>query len=188
MFVLITLLCQTLVWLSLRRPPHRDVHGCTVRVLPGPTRPTPHLGCCDVRAPTRAVGACTVVWSCRVVECNTGGGTTVHYHQHKTKNLYRTKLQNTGFLNLWTAIVRGFYSLFTLFLVHFSVFMLLSCSIISFLLISPEFFFSLHLFLFVSFWFLDMSSPHFFIFSCFSFFHVFFLLCHCFGSTANPFQ
>ena len=52
------------MWLSHPRLLHRDGHGCVVGVLPGPARVTSHPGWCDVRAPTRAVGA---VLSCRVV-------------------------------------------------------------------------------------------------------------------------
>ena len=52
--------------------------GVTVGVLLGPAHATPHPGRRDVRAPTRAVGA-VLLSSGRVVVCNTGDETKVHY-------------------------------------------------------------------------------------------------------------
>ena len=57
-----------LVRLSHPRPPDRCQHGCTVGVLPGPTRvlPMPRQYGIGRRAPTRAVLSCAVLW-CSVV-------------------------------------------------------------------------------------------------------------------------
>ena len=55
-------------WLSHPRPPDRSQHGCTVGVLPGPTRvlPMPRQYGIGRRAPTRAVLSCAASW-CVVV-------------------------------------------------------------------------------------------------------------------------
>ena len=55
-------------WLSHPRPPDRSQHGCTVGVLPGPTRvlPMPRQYGIGRRAPTRAVLSCAASW-CLVV-------------------------------------------------------------------------------------------------------------------------
>ena len=57
-----------LVRLSHPRPPDRSQHGCTVGVLPGPTRvlPMPRQYGIGRRAPTRAVLSCAASW-CVVV-------------------------------------------------------------------------------------------------------------------------
>ena len=57
-----------LVRLSHPRPPDRSQHGCTVGVLPGPTRvlPVPWQYGIGRRAPTRAVLSCAASW-CVVV-------------------------------------------------------------------------------------------------------------------------
>ena len=57
-----------LVRLSHPRPPDRNQHGCTVGVLPGPTRVLlmPRQYGIGRRAPTRAVLSCTASW-CVVV-------------------------------------------------------------------------------------------------------------------------
>ena len=59
---------RVLVRLSHPRPPDRSQHGCTVGVLPGPTRVLPMPRQCGVgrRAPTRAVLSCAALW-CLVV-------------------------------------------------------------------------------------------------------------------------
>ena len=59
---------RVLVRLSHPRPPDRNQHGCTVRVLPGPTRvlPMPRQYGIGRRAPTRAVLSCAASW-CLVV-------------------------------------------------------------------------------------------------------------------------
>ena len=63
-------LCRVhvLVRLSHPRPPDRNQHGCTVGVLPGPTRvlPMPRQYGIGRRAPTRAVLSCAALW-CLVV-------------------------------------------------------------------------------------------------------------------------
>ena len=59
---------RVLVRLSHPRPPDRNQHGCTVGVLPGPTRvlPMPRQYGIGRRAPTRAVLSCAASW-CLVV-------------------------------------------------------------------------------------------------------------------------
>ena len=59
---------RVLVRLSHPRPPDRNQHGCTVGVLPGPTRvlPMPRQYGIGRRAPTRAVLSCAALW-CLVV-------------------------------------------------------------------------------------------------------------------------
>ena len=59
---------RVLVRLSHPRPPDRSQHGCTVGVLPGPTRVLPMPRQCGIgrRAPTRAVLSCAALW-CLVV-------------------------------------------------------------------------------------------------------------------------
>ena len=59
---------RVLVRLSHPRPPDRNQHGCTVGVLPGPTRVLPMPRQCGIgrRAPTRAVLSCAALW-CLVV-------------------------------------------------------------------------------------------------------------------------
>ena len=59
---------RVLVKLSQPRPPDRNQHGCTVGVLPGPTRvlPMPKQYGIGRRAPTRAVLSCAASW-CLVV-------------------------------------------------------------------------------------------------------------------------
>ena len=59
---------RVLVRLSHPRPPDRNQHGCTVGVLPGPTRVLPMPRQCGIgrRAPTRAVLSCAASW-CLVV-------------------------------------------------------------------------------------------------------------------------
>ena len=61
---------RVLVRLSHPRPPDRSQHGCTVGVLPGPTRVLPMPRQCGIgrRAPTRALLSCAALW-CRVVRC-----------------------------------------------------------------------------------------------------------------------
>ena len=55
---------RVLVRLSHPRPPDHNQHGCTVGVLPGPTRvlPMPRQYGIGRRAPTRAVLRCGVWW------------------------------------------------------------------------------------------------------------------------------
>ena len=55
---------RVLVRLSHPRPPDRSQHGCTVGVLPGPTRVLPMPKQCGIgrRAPTRAVLSCAALW------------------------------------------------------------------------------------------------------------------------------
>ena len=65
----VTCVCAcVLVRLSHPRPPDRSQHGCTVGVLPGPTRVLPMPRQCGIgrRAPTRAVLSCAASW-CVVV-------------------------------------------------------------------------------------------------------------------------
>ena len=59
---------RVLVRLSHPRPPDRNQHGCTVGVLPGPTRvlPIPRQYGIGRRAPTRALLSCVALW-CLVV-------------------------------------------------------------------------------------------------------------------------
>ena len=59
---------RVLVRLSHPRPPDRSQHGCTVGVLPGPTRvlPMPRQYGMGRRAPTRVVLSCAALW-CLVV-------------------------------------------------------------------------------------------------------------------------
>ena len=59
---------RVLVRLSHPRPPDSSQHGCTVGVLPGPTRVLPMPRQCGIgrRAPTRAVLSCAALW-CLVV-------------------------------------------------------------------------------------------------------------------------
>ena len=59
---------RVLVRLSHPRPPDRNQHGCTVGVLPGPTRvlPMPRQYGIGRRAPTRALLSCAASW-CLVV-------------------------------------------------------------------------------------------------------------------------
>ena len=59
---------RVLVRLSHPRPPDRNQHGCTVGVLPGPTRvlPMPRQYGIRRRPPTRAVLSCAALW-CLVV-------------------------------------------------------------------------------------------------------------------------
>ena len=59
---------RVLVRLGHPRPPDRNQHGCTVGVLPGPTRvlPMPRQYGIGRRAPTRAVLSCAASW-CLVV-------------------------------------------------------------------------------------------------------------------------
>ena len=59
---------RVLVRLSHPRPPDHHQHGCTVGVLPGPTRvlPMPRQYGIGRRAPTRAVLSCAASW-CLVV-------------------------------------------------------------------------------------------------------------------------
>ena len=60
--------CVCACGLSHPRPPDRSQHGCTVGVLPGPTRvlPMPRQYGIGRRAPTRAVLSCAASW-CVVV-------------------------------------------------------------------------------------------------------------------------
>ena len=55
---------RVLVRLSHPRPLDRSQHGCTVDVLPGPTRVLPMPRQCGIgrRAPTRAVLSCAALW------------------------------------------------------------------------------------------------------------------------------
>ena len=59
---------RVLVRLSHPRPPDRNQHGCTVGVLPGPTRVLPMPKQCGIgrRAPIRAALSCAALW-CLVV-------------------------------------------------------------------------------------------------------------------------
>ena len=59
---------RVLVRLSHPRPPDHNQHGCTVGVLPGPTRVLPMPRQCGIgrRAPIRAVLSCAASW-CLVV-------------------------------------------------------------------------------------------------------------------------
>ena len=63
---------RVLVRLSHPRPPDRSQHGCTVGVLPGPTRVLPMPRQCGIgrRATTRAVLSCAALW-CLVVRSST---------------------------------------------------------------------------------------------------------------------